>query len=145
MKTDKEPYGIDGWLRFLWFCLVFFGPAALVASVVQTQGLEAIAIAVALAGYSVFAGIRLKRTVKTARTFLVVMIVLSCVGMWPDVVSKNLIGLLEATCGLLVQVLWLAYLYRSVRVRNTYPSDFGITSTPAPETSTLGNDAPNSR
>jgi hypothetical protein len=64
--TSKKPQGVDGWLRFFWFCLVFFGPLALIASVIQTQGLEAITIALALAGCSVFVGIRLKRTVKPA-------------------------------------------------------------------------------
>jgi hypothetical protein len=149
MKTSKEPRGTDGWLGFFWFGLVFFTPVALIASVrmaAETEGPKAmtIAIAVALAGYSVLTGIRLKRTVKPARTFLKVMMALSCVAMLTDLTSRKVGGLFEAAWGLTFQVIWLVYLYRSVRVRNTYPSDFGIASTPAPETSTLGNDAPNS-
>lgn len=125
----KEPQGIDGWLGVLWIGLVLITPAALIESgrvVAHTQGLKAIVIALVLAGYSVFAGIRLRRTVKPARTFLKVMIGLSCVGMLPDIASRNVRGLLEASWGFMLQILWLVYLYRSVRVRNTYPLDFGI-------------------
>lgn len=134
MTNDMRPLtGIHGWLALLWFGLVIGGPISILAAIGNNSSSAFIDVLLLVyLAFSIFSGIKLRSTMKPAK---IVLIVTASLG-----VLIVLIGILLGATGdsksageeiasgfkvLLPPLIWLAYLHSSVRVKNTYPADFG--------------------
>jgi hypothetical protein len=137
MNDDKRPLtGIHGWLALLWFGLVIGGPISILAAVGNMPRSSSSAFidvfSLAYLAFSIFSGVKLRSTVKPARIFLRVMggigILIVLIGVLLEASGDSKSAVEELASGfkvLLPSFIWLAYLHYSVRVKNTYPADFG--------------------
>ncbi len=131
-NAAPSPRGIGGWLALLWFSLTIGGPIALIVGARRAMAANGstlsagVGTALALmAVFSFMAGLKLGRTTKLDRIYLIVQIVVGLFIVAAFAVSRNFGEIGRMVPSILVSAIWVAYLDQSVRVRNTYPADFG--------------------
>src|SRR5262245_30362282 len=137
-QRDPELHGVGGWLGFLCVSLLIFTPLSLLMQIVQTllsieqggpppEAVAELVLGVLITGFAVYAGIALVRlwrnAVRIAKWYFFVILGFVLLGGVGFLVEPQAAGPLESLSvarGLAGSVAWLAYLYRSERVRNTY-------------------------
>jgi hypothetical protein len=131
-SRHPELYGVRGWLGFLCLKFMFLSPAVILIQLAMnwraiTAGAEpAIAETIVLAaiGWGVFIGIRLNqihpRAIRLAKIYFAIFLALDGLGSISLVFNSQGIRGLSTVSGAVTSALWLAYLYRSERVRNTF-------------------------
>jgi hypothetical protein len=134
--SKPELYGVGGWLAFLCITLLVLTPIGVVVEVIVTlrapdmelldKGIG-IGLVIALGAFAVFAGISLLRirpyAVRIAKAYLFVTlsfwILMAAFALLVPEVTEGL-SPAEIARPIIVSTAWLAYLYRSERVANTY-------------------------
>jgi len=128
-----ELSGIGGWLAFLCVSLLFLTPLGVALDIIRTvpdpqmspveKGIG-ISLDIALGGFAILTGISLSRVrpnaLRVAKIFFFVtltfwLLVAASAALLSDGITASL-----SVRSIVVSAAWLAYLYRSQRVRNTY-------------------------
>lgn len=134
MKVKAPAPGIiDGWLALLWFGLVIGGPLTMLVSLSKSNLPVWLNVLFGvLLIFSVFAGVSLHSTMKPAKIFLIVVCAIGALevslGIFlasfsgADAVDSRVFG--GGFRAFLYGLVWLLYLHKSVRVKQTYPHEF---------------------
>jgi hypothetical protein len=133
-----ELYGVGGWLAFLCVSLLILTPLGLLLELVQTvlvfnrsaptpETVFGIAFGIILAAFAVFAGLGLLRiwrnAVRTAKWYFFINAgfgALAFAGFMVEPEGTGPSEFIAVVRWFIGSIAWLAYLYRSERVRNTY-------------------------
>jgi hypothetical protein len=133
---DQKPelYGVGGWLAFLCVSLLLFTPLAAIREIAgvlmdrttgPTEKSFSIGFVIVALGFAVLAGtglVRLwPRAVTIAKGYFFFSLGLGLLILLPLLLGEGSVP--ETIIGVqttVVSTAWLAYLYRSERVRNTY-------------------------
>ena len=129
---DPEPRGVGGWLGFLCFSL-FVTPLASLADIASSLQqfdsalgkLFVIALDGGIAGFAIFVAVALIKirhyAVRAAKLFFFFNLALGLLGSL-TIFDPNFrpLDIFNAIRTLAVSAAWLAYLYRSKRVHDTY-------------------------
>jgi len=117
------PEGIGGWLLLQCIVLTILGPFGYLGVIVSTPATPFRILAVILFAFSLVAGILLWRREQHAISLVQVYWILTWIS-FPIVARINGYSAAEAfriaLVGLIPVVIWVPYLSRSARVRNTY-------------------------
>ena len=133
---DRNPelQGVGGWLAFLCVSLLLFAPLSAVREIGTTlmdQTMEPydkalmVALTIAAAGFAVFTGLGLvqvwRKALLIAKVYYFVNLALGLlIGLGALLAEGTAEDAALSVSLTLVSAAWLAYLYRSERVRNTY-------------------------
>ncbi|SRR6267154_157471 len=132
---DRSPElsGIGGWLGFLCFSLMYLSPAGVLINLainwrMLTAGAGPVIgqlLSIGLAGFGVFVAIRLNQihpgAVRLAKMYFITITVLDLISALVIItIPGNAQHALAIFSGLAGSGAWLAYLFRSKRVQNTY-------------------------
>jgi hypothetical protein len=132
--SKPELSGVGGWLTFLCVSLVAFVPIVALVQIVIVLGTPGgntveqtinVVVYAALGAFAVFAGIGLiqiwPNALRLAKAYLFANLVIGLLNVIALIAfGADIVSVTRSGYRLLGVLLWLGYLYRSERVRNTY-------------------------